>query len=226
MHLLTAIAWFGTILYVHILLKPSYASKGLPRGELLLGWVSIMIIAVTGTILTAERMPSLNSFLTTRFGILLSIKIFLFLLMVTTATLVTFFIGPKMREKMRKQKGLPASGEEEDFSIAELNAFDGKEGRPAYVAFKDNVYDVTESRLWRDSFHMRKHSAGTDLTGMLKTAPHDEDRVLAMKRIGRLRSEDKKPRPFHERLFYLFAYMNLALVFLIVFVIALMRWGQ
>ena len=33
-HMLAAIAWFGTIMYVHILLKPAYASKGLPKGEL------------------------------------------------------------------------------------------------------------------------------------------------------------------------------------------------
>jgi hypothetical protein len=37
LHLLMAIAWFGTILYVHILLKPAYATKGLPKGELILG---------------------------------------------------------------------------------------------------------------------------------------------------------------------------------------------
>lgn len=36
-HLLTAIAWFGTILYVHILLTPAYTAKGLPKGELILG---------------------------------------------------------------------------------------------------------------------------------------------------------------------------------------------
>ena len=35
LHLLTAIAWFGTILYVHILLKPACAAKGLPKGELI-----------------------------------------------------------------------------------------------------------------------------------------------------------------------------------------------
>jgi hypothetical protein len=40
--------WFGTILYVHLLLKPAYASHGLPRGELIVGWGSIALIAVTG----------------------------------------------------------------------------------------------------------------------------------------------------------------------------------
>jgi len=30
-HFLTAIFWFGTILYVHLILKPTYAVGGLPR---------------------------------------------------------------------------------------------------------------------------------------------------------------------------------------------------
>ena len=70
-HLLAAIVWFGTIIYVHVLLKPAYASKGLPRGELRLGMLSMVVILVTGTLLTIARMPNLESFYTTRFGILL-----------------------------------------------------------------------------------------------------------------------------------------------------------
>jgi predicted heme/steroid binding protein/uncharacterized membrane protein len=224
-HLLTAIAWFGTILYVHILLKPAYAAKGLPKGELVLGWVSIVVMAVTGTLLTMARMSSWNAFYTTRFGILLSIKIFLFLIMAGTAVIVTFFIGPKMRKKMKQQGKSRAGGGEADLSIAELHAFDGREGRSAYVAFKGSVYDVTGSRLWKDGLHLKKHSAGNDLTEILKTAPHGEEKILAMTRIGKLRSGIEEPRAFHERLFYFFAYTNLAIVFMIVLVIALMRWG-
>jgi predicted heme/steroid binding protein/uncharacterized membrane protein len=224
-HLLTAIAWFGTILYVHILLKPAYAARGLPKGELVLGWVSIVVMAVTGTLLTIARMPSWNAFYTTRFGLLLSIKIFLFLIMAGTAVILTFFIGPKMRKKIKQQGKSRAAGEEGDLSIAELHAFDGRQGRPAYVAFKGSVYDVTGSSLWKDGSHLKKHSAGNDLTEILKTAPHGEEKILSMKRIGKLRSGIEEPRPFHERIFYFFAYMNLAIVFLIVLVIALMRWG-
>jgi hypothetical protein len=47
-----------------------------------------------------------------------------------------------------------------------------------------------------------------------------------MRKIGELKAEGEKPiTPFHERIFYFFAYMNLVFVFLIIFVIALMRWG-
>jgi len=33
LHLLTAVMWFGTILYVHLLLKPAYASRVCPAGS-------------------------------------------------------------------------------------------------------------------------------------------------------------------------------------------------
>ena len=71
LHLLTAIAWFGTILYVHILLKPAYAAKGLPKGELILGWLGIILLSATGIPLTVARIPTWEVFYTTRFGILL-----------------------------------------------------------------------------------------------------------------------------------------------------------
>jgi predicted heme/steroid binding protein/uncharacterized membrane protein len=225
-HLLTAVAWFGTILYVHILLKPAYAAKGLPRGELILGWMSIIIMSVTGTLLTIARIPSWKVFYTTRFGILLSIKIILFLIMASTAVIVTFFIGPKLRKKLKEQRDKHTGADNKDFSIEALDAFDGKEGRPAYIAYKGAVYDVTPSKLWKDGSHLRKHSAGNDLTEILKTAPHGEEKILSMKKVGELKSADEATlRPFHERVFYFFAYMNLVFVFLIIFVIALMRWG-
>lgn len=220
-HLMTAIAWFGTILYVHILLKPAYASKGLPRGELSLGWISIVLILVTGILLTIARVPSWKVFYTTRFGILLSIKIFLFLVMLGSAVIVTTYIGPRLRGR-RKVQVCDIAG---DCTSEELASFDGREGRPARVAYKGLIYDVSGSRLWKDGSHLKRHAAGSDLTEMLKAAPHGEDKILAMPVVGKLMpAGTKKSRPFHERLFYFFAYMNLALTFLIVFIIALWRW--
>ncbi|NTV54818.1 MAG: cytochrome B5, partial [Syntrophaceae bacterium] len=68
LHMLAAIVWFGTIMYVHLLLKPAYASKGLPKAELRLGWLSMFVLLVTGTLLTIARMPNLAAFTATRFG--------------------------------------------------------------------------------------------------------------------------------------------------------------
>src|SRR5574341_878445 len=105
LHTMAAIVWFGTIMYVHILLKPAYASKGLPKGELRLGWLSMIVILITGTLLTIARVPSFGTFFTTRFGILLSVKIVLFLVMLTSALIVTIYIGPRLR-KQRNTTGV------------------------------------------------------------------------------------------------------------------------
>lgn len=221
LHMLAAIVWFGTIMYVHILLKPAYASKGLPKGELRLGWLSMVILLLTGTFLTLARVPSLEMFYTTRFGILLSVKIFLYLIMLSSAIVVTLFIGPRLR----RQKTLTASLESGVCTFDELSQYDGRDNRPAYVAYKGTIYDVTKSRLWKHGSHVMKHSAGRDLTNLLETAPHGEDKILAMPVMGKLlETGEKVERPFHERLFYFFAYMNLILVFVITFVIALWRW--
>jgi len=222
LHLLTAIAWFGAILYVHILLKPAYAAKGLPKGELILGWLGIILLSITGVPLTIARIPAWDAFYTTRFGILLSIKIILFLIMVATAAIVTFVIGPKLRKKSSQ---IPLE-KKTRLTLQELSRFDGNEKRPAYIAYKGKIYDVSSSKLWVEGNHVRKHLAGNDLTEALRTAPHDEDKILGMPLVGELiTSKTKVQKPAHEKVFYFMAYMNLVFVFLITFVIALWKWG-
>ncbi len=221
-HLMAAIMWFGTILYVHLLLKPAYASKGLPKGELRLGWISMLVLLITGTLLTISRIASWDLFFTTRFGILLGIKICLYLIMLSSAVVVTVYIGPRLR---RQKTLVPAMDENGACTLEGLSLFDGKDGRPAYIAYKGIIYDITRSKLWKNGSHMMKHAAGNDLTDILKTAPHGEDKILAMPRVGTLLASSEKPKqPFHMKLFYFFAYMNLILVFIITFVIALWRW--
>ncbi len=221
LHLISAIAWFGTILYVHLLLKPAYASKGLPKGELRLGWFSMLVLLITGIFLTIARIPSWQMFYTTRFGILLSMKIILFLIMLSSAIVVTVYIGPRLR----RQRARAFSPEAVPHTLDELSQFDGKAGQPAYIAYKGIIYDVTKSKLWKNGSHVMKHAAGNDLTDMLKNAPHGEDKILIMPQVGNLLAKGQDVvRPFHERLFYFFAYMNLALVFVITFIIALWRW--
>jgi predicted heme/steroid binding protein/uncharacterized membrane protein len=221
LHLLTAIAWFGTIFYVHILLKPAYAAKGLPKGELILGWLGIVIMGITGTLLTISRIPAWNMFYTTRFGILLSIKIILFLIMAASAAVVTFVIGPKIR----KQRAQISTQPKTRMTLDDLQHFDGVENRPSYFAYKGKVYDVCLSEVWKGGSHFKKHHAGDDLTDILKTAPHGEDKILKMPVVAELIPlETKLEKPLHEKAFYFMAYMNLISVFLITFIIALWRW--
>ena len=43
---------------------------------------------------------------------------------------------------------------------------------------------------------MKKHPAGNDLKEVLKGAPHREDRVLKMKKVGKLREQAEAVKPF------------------------------
>lgn len=73
---------------------------------------------------------------------------------------------------------------EKKFTLAELEKYDGKDGRPAYIAYKGKVYDVTDDFLWVDGDHQGEHVAGKDLTEEMANAPHGEERLEIVKLIG------------------------------------------
>jgi len=220
LHIVTGIFWFGTILYVHLILKPAYAARGLPKGEKRLGLVSMFIMGVTGTILTVYRIPSLSTLFETRFGILLLIKIILFLMMVLTALYVVIFLGPRLKRREHKK----IAGEVSKFTSDDLRYFDGIEDRPTYIGFRNKVYDMTGSDFWENGVHFQRHKAGDDLSDMLAQAPHDEEKILGMPLVGELDLSEKDERPLPEKVFYGLAYFNLGVVLLISLILALWRW--
>ena len=145
--------------------------KGFRRENCFSAGFSIIILAITGTLLSIARIPAWKVLYTTKFGVLLSIKVILFLIMVSTAVIVTAYIGPKMRRKWGIKGKVEIPQGKRDLAYEELHTFDGKEGRPAYVVYKGLIYDVTASKLWKNGSHLSKHLAGHDLTDALKTAP-------------------------------------------------------
>ena len=54
-HLTVSVIWFGTIFYVHIVLRPRRLTTGIPKTEGAIGWISIGVMAVTGVVLTILR---------------------------------------------------------------------------------------------------------------------------------------------------------------------------
>ncbi len=70
------------------------------------------------------------------------------------------------------------------FTLSELSKFDGKEGRPAYVAYNGKVFEVTDAYLWIDGNHMGEHDAGKDLTEGMAVSPHGDRVVENMKVVG------------------------------------------
>ncbi len=73
---------------------------------------------------------------------------------------------------------------ERKFTLEELKQYDGREGRPAYIAYKGKVYDVTNDNLWTGGDHQGEHTAGKDLTEEMKLAPHGEETLERIKQVG------------------------------------------
>lgn len=72
------------------------------------------------------------------------------------------------------------------FTIDELAKYDGKNGRPIYIAYKGKVYDLSGSDLWEDGDHQGLHEAGKDLTIDMEDAPHDPDELERFPIVGEL----------------------------------------
>ncbi len=220
LHLAAAFIWFGAILYVHILLRPGYASKGLPKGEVVMGLVSMVLVGITGVLLTVSRVKGLDVLYSSRWGMVLSIKIILYVVMVSGALVVVTFVGPRLKRRAGRPEP-PAGG---IYDPLTLSWFDGKEGRPPYVAYRGEVYDMSGLELWRDGTHM-KHRAGEDLSDAMKRAPHGDEKLEPLKVVGSFDAGLSPPRRPIEKVFYFIAYMNLVLVFSVLFVISYWRWG-
>ena len=72
----------------------------------------------------------------------------------------------------------------------ELKKNNGAEGVPAYVQYKDKVYDVSESKKWKNGIHMNRHKAGEDLTAAMSAAPHGEEVFKKVKFVCGLEQEE------------------------------------
>jgi predicted heme/steroid binding protein len=83
----------------------------------------------------------------------------------------------------------------------ELSDFDGREGRPAYVAIGGTVYDLSSSERWVNGLHEGVHQAGQDLTEALKSAPHVRSVIERFPVIDRLTEPSAThPQPGKTRL--------------------------
>jgi len=70
------------------------------------------------------------------------------------------------------------------FTANDLAQFDGKNGKPAYIAYQGKVYDVSVSAMWLEGDHMGAHEAGKDLTSEMELAPHREETLQKVKQVG------------------------------------------
>ncbi len=59
------------------------------------------------------------------------------------------------------------------YTKAQLALRNGQDKEEIWCAYKGMIYDVSQSRLWRNGMHY-EHWAGQDLTDELPDAPHTE----------------------------------------------------
>lgn len=221
LHLIASIILIGAIFYIHVFIKPINLTGGLPKPERILGVICLAVISFTGIYLTINRINSLKQFFESSFGIILFIKILLFILMLLNAIIVVSLLHKKMKEKSM-------SGPEDasEINISNINQFNGQSGKPAYIAYENRIYDVSKSKHWKDGRHYAKHSAGSILTKAMKGAPHGPELLERVKLVREVDTPvSHSPLSAHQKIFMFMAYMNLIILFLILLCVGLWRWG-
>ena len=72
------------------------------------------------------------------------------------------------------------------YTRSQLALRNGQDRPEIWCAYQGIIYDVTESRMWRDGKHY-EHWAGQDLTHELADAPHDARVFTKFKAVGSVR---------------------------------------
>ncbi len=188
LHLSAVASWLGVIIVVHLIIGPQAVSRGIPPKYLRLALPAMGILLTSGILLTLGRLTAWGDIVDTRWGILLTVKVSLFLAMVLAASFEVLWLGPRLR-----RLGEMADDDPVDERI--LARADGQSGRPAYVRPEGIVYDLSTSRVWQNGLHQGLHRAGSDLTEAIQKAPHGPDMLARFRTIG---SQIESPR--HGRL--------------------------
>jgi len=71
------------------------------------------------------------------------------------------------------------------YTAAQLALRNGQDREEIWVAYNGFIYDMTDSRLWRNGKHY-EHWAGQDLTSELAAAPHSEKVFEKFQPVGKL----------------------------------------
>jgi predicted heme/steroid binding protein len=74
---------------------------------------------------------------------------------------------------------------EKVFTLQELAAFSGKDGKSAYVAVDGVVYDMTKIGSWKNGEH-HGIKAGTDATKKITSSPHGKQVLKKLPVVGKL----------------------------------------
>lgn len=189
-HIPFGAAWVGLFLYTF---SPALRRKRLviPTGpytrQIMYGMV---VILITGPLLVATRMKMVPGLFTTRFGLLLSVKIVAALALTAATVALLWYTKVQLARRYRRLAKTLDTGTELDLTSDDLLLFSGSDKRKALVAVGGKIYDVTGRNLWRRGIHPGGHHAGQDLTRDFKGAPHGKEVFERIKPAGTLIDAD------------------------------------
>lgn len=194
LHIPFGVAWVGLFLYTF---GPALRKRTLiipPKPYIRQIMYGAVVVLITGPLMVVSRMKMVPGLFTTRFGLLLLIKIAAVLILLTsTVALLWHATVVLARRYKRLAKSLDKESELE-LTPDDLLLFSGSEKRKALVAVDGKVYDVTGRNLWRRGIHPGGHHAGHDLTGDFAKAPHGKEVFDRVTPVGRVIEPDTSAR--------------------------------
>ena len=158
----------------------------------------MVIIGISGPTMVYFKMKMTPGLFSTRFGLLLMVKITAALVLFTATIILIWHTTVLLAKRYRKLSAALEAGQEMELDPEDLALFDGSEKRKALVGVDGKLFDVTGRNLWRKGIHPGGHRAGTDLTDAFAEAPHGKEVFERVTPVGTLRGkrlEGKRPSP-------------------------------
>lgn len=72
------------------------------------------------------------------------------------------------------------------FTKDELSRYNGKDGKPIYLALNGKVCDLTKAFLWQGGKHQGLHVSGHEMAEEIKDAPHGPEMLDIYPVVGEL----------------------------------------
>lgn len=223
-HILFGVTWVGLFLFLFLPAALRHrAFPPLPKGYLRQMWYGAAVITISGPFLAYFRSKFIPGFFTTRFGILLIVKILAAIALLSATTYISWHLVIYARARYRKLVKDLEGQHTLVLSESDLALFTGKGKRRPLFVYKGKIYDASGRDLWRKGMHPGGHSAGLDLTDQLDKAPHGSEVIGRLPEVGILSKEpsdtDRKIRSFIRAV-----YAGMFACFVILFVAGSWRW--
>ncbi len=193
-HIPFGVAWAGLFLYTFV---PAWRRRSLvifPKSYIRQIMYGAIVVVVTGPMMVVMKMKMVPGLFTTRFGLLLLVKIAAALALLTATLALLWYITAVLAGRYKRlARSLDAAAGIE-LSPDDLRLFTGREKRRALVAVDGRVYDVTGRNLWRGGIHPGGHNAGQDLTDAFGGAPHGKEVFERVEPVGTVIPPDSRAR--------------------------------